>query len=321
MSKHEKTLRRTRRKTDATRRQRARTRAFRIPKSAIRNGAAVLAAAAAIAAGTSAYAEVVRFDNPAGPGHFDWFGPPISNRFLDLTLPAVSQTGADHDLPSEFWHAVETTSSFVRGSLTALTAVQTTGFYDLFAAPFSAGQLIPDAGLYWRSGGGYSYYPGYGSELPEGVPTYLSVRFDPGDGNHYGWFGVVRTGFELDAFAWGYETEPGVPIPAGAGGGGGCEDNADCTDEDMCTEDICDTDTGECSNDAVDCNDDDACTVDSCDAETGDCVNDAIVCEEGQKCVEGKCVCDTNCPADFDHDGDVDAADLAFLLGNWGDCD
>jgi hypothetical protein len=28
-----------------------------------------------------------------------------------------------------------------------------------------------------------------------------------------------------------------------------------------------------------------------------------------------------DCPADFDGDGDVDAADLAVLLGSWGPCE
>ncbi len=31
------------------------------------------------------------------------------------------------------------------------------------------------------------------------------------------WVRVVRTGMELDAFAWGYESEPGVSVAAGAG--------------------------------------------------------------------------------------------------------
>ncbi len=31
-------------------------------------------------------------------------------------------------------------------------------------------------------------------------------------------------------------------------------------------------------------------------------------------------VCIGECPADFNDDGDVDAKDLAQLLGNWGPC-
>ncbi|MCP4245458.1 MAG: PEP-CTERM sorting domain-containing protein [bacterium] len=197
-----------RKKTERARRRRA-----------VRNGAAALAAATAIAAGTQAYADPVRFDNPAGSGHFDWFGPPISNRYLDITLPAAGQTPTTHSsLPNEFWHSIQSTSSIIRGADGgAGSALQATGYYNYMAAPFTAAQLIPDAGFAWASLSGYVYNAGYGgSELPEGVPTYLGVRFDPGDGNHYGWFGVVRTGMALDAFAWGYETEANTPIPAGA---------------------------------------------------------------------------------------------------------
>ena len=41
-------------------------------KPVVRQGAEYLATAAAIATGTHAYAEVVRFENPQGPGHFFW---------------------------------------------------------------------------------------------------------------------------------------------------------------------------------------------------------------------------------------------------------
>jgi hypothetical protein len=48
----------------------------------------------------------------------------------------------------------------------------------------------------------------------------MGVRFIDMDGYHYGWISVVRHGndflqLDFDAFAWGYETEPGVPIIAG----------------------------------------------------------------------------------------------------------
>jgi len=214
MSKHQKELRRERRKVDRARRR------GRLP--AATKGAAALAAAAVIAAGTHAYASPLRFDNPGGEGHFQWFGTPPSNIFLDIMLPAESQTGVDHDFASEFRNHTGTGASLVRGSVTDVTAVQVIGSYG-DAAPFDAGQLIPDPAFTWRPQGGYTYYSGYGSYLPEGQPTYLGLRFDPGDGWHYAWVGVVRGGpsvpgmevYDVDAFAWGYETTPGVPIPAG----------------------------------------------------------------------------------------------------------
>ena len=74
MSKHQKTIRRERRKEDRSRRQRSRLRGFFNPKSAIRipQSAAALAAASPIAAGTAPYADQGRFDNPphGEAGHF-----------------------------------------------------------------------------------------------------------------------------------------------------------------------------------------------------------------------------------------------------------
>ena len=45
----------------------------------------------------------------------------------------------------------------------------------------------------------------------------MAVRFSDIDGDHYGWISVVRPGifWSFNAFAWGYETDPGVPIRAG----------------------------------------------------------------------------------------------------------
>ena len=58
----------------------------------------LLAAAAAIAAGTQAYAEPIRFNNPAEgePGHFDWlasFGSTDPEAWLNITLPSTDQDG------------------------------------------------------------------------------------------------------------------------------------------------------------------------------------------------------------------------------------
>ncbi len=100
MSKHQKHVRRQRRKTDASRRKNARSRGLlRHPLSSplrgshIRHAAAALAAAASIAAGTAAYADQVCFENPAHgeEGHFHWPHPGLPDGYLDITLPAVSQ--------------------------------------------------------------------------------------------------------------------------------------------------------------------------------------------------------------------------------------
>lgn len=209
MSKHEKALKRERQKAERTRRQAAR---FRHPTSHTRHGgAAALAAAAAIAAGTSAYAAPIRFDNPAGAGHFDWAEAPGLRNALDMVLPAESQPGGDLGPQSSILQVISNYGySYVgRGGA---AGVETDGAYYLLG--HASGTLIP-SGSPWLN---YGYNVGYygGTFIAEGTPTYLGVRFDLGSGYQYGWIGVERSGTALDAFAWGYETEPGVGIPAGA---------------------------------------------------------------------------------------------------------
>jgi hypothetical protein len=175
--------------------------------------------ASVFAAGTgfgiqSASAGPVRFDNPAGVGHFDWAAPSGSNdNWLDITLPASAQPGAGASGLSSLKHEFNANSGFVVDEgASPLVNVAVNGY---FLVGLSAGTDISDS-LSWSSLG-YTAYTGYGSYLPEGTPTYLGVRFDLGGGNQFGWIGVVRDGFQLDAFAWGYETEVGVAIAAGAG--------------------------------------------------------------------------------------------------------
>lgn len=184
--------------------------------------AQALAAGAAIAAGTSAYATPVRFNNPPDndpPGnvHFDWAptGPSDLTRWLDLTLPAAAQPGAPEALTA-LRQAVDATGwSQVYGQASGSgVEVENLGPPYNELTSVDAGSLIPSGAPWFRVA--EIYYPGYGSQVPEGHTTYLGVRF-PLDGvTHYGWIGVVRTLNKLDAIAWGYETEAGVPIEAGA---------------------------------------------------------------------------------------------------------
>lgn len=173
----------------------------------------VLTTMAAIAAATPAYAVPVRFDNPPGAGHFDWTPPdPVTDVELDVRLPASSQPGLGSS-PSDFGQHVDDTRGQVIGRQPG-AELQLGGLYDLFLVGVDELDLIP-SGFAWDYTG-YTYYSGFGSELPEGQHTYLGLRFDVGNGIQYGWIEVVRTGMELDAFAWGYETDPGVPVAAGA---------------------------------------------------------------------------------------------------------
>ncbi len=209
MSKHEKTIRRERKKTDRARRFMAR---FRHPTSHIPHGAAALAAAAVIAAGTQAYASPVRFDNPPGAEHYGW--PTTQGdetHWLDLMEPAESQPAPINDLTALKQQKTSSKSSLVGAP--GGVEVEEGGMWGMFLVGVDAGTLIP-SGLAWDNAASI-YYSGYGSELPEGQATYIGARLNLGDGFHYGWIGVVRDGWDLDTFAWGYETEVGVPIEAG----------------------------------------------------------------------------------------------------------
>ena len=69
---------------------------------------------------------------------------------------------------------------------------------------------------------------------------------------------------------------------------GGCVHTAKtCDDDNLCTEDSCDPDTGACLNVPVDCDDSGPCTTDSCD--NGICVN-VNRCDDGNGCTEDLCV-------------------------------
>ena len=57
--------------------------------------------------------------------------------------------------------------------------------------------------------------------------------------------------------------------------------DVDCDDNNLCTTDVCDSNSGECVFDPVDCNDWNACTADNCNPSTGECVFDTIDCSFG----------------------------------------
>ena len=204
------------RKTERARRMRK----SRMRPTAIRNGATAIAASAAIAAGTSAYAAPILFVNPSHdePGHFHWAAPAgdLTNG-LDFTQEAMSQPGATHG-PTTLWHNSYNDPNYGNGYVGRAGAsieVATNYVYPTnLLNGLDSGQTV-GGGLTWNQYG-YVTYVYYGlSAFAENVNKYLGLRFDIGNGFQYGWIGVTRSGNELEAFAWGYETDPGVPIAAG----------------------------------------------------------------------------------------------------------
>ncbi len=215
-----------------------------------RHTAEFLAAAVAIATGTPAYAEVIIFINPdpGEPGHFDWTmvaedqftNQDIYNSgdasvwlaHLDITRPSTDQVGfvgvgqifrftggfpegwtaKNYNLPQS-----DEYQPFALARIGASTRTRS-----LLAGASIGGQLDFIAGSIHASCSDYGG-ANCGSAFQAGVPSYMGVRFsfesassDTPTSYHYGWIGVVRVGtYDLDAFAWGYETEPGVPIIAG----------------------------------------------------------------------------------------------------------
>lgn len=174
-----------------------------------------LAALAMIVAATQAYAVPVRFDNPPGAGHYQW---PTTlgdeTHWLDITQPPSSQPAPIND-PIAFKQQHGSSDSRV---VTAGAEVEWGGLWGMFLTDIGEGTLIP-SGLPWNHYG-YIYYAGDYWELPADQPAWIGLRFDPGDGLHYGWVNVVRDPdgtdpYALEALAWGYETEVGVPIAAG----------------------------------------------------------------------------------------------------------
>lgn len=197
-----------------------------------KRAAKALAAAGAIAGGTYAYAEPVCFENPphGEAGHFHWPSDATVHPFLDITLPAVDQPG-DYNDPTTVAHPLVrggTCGRFYSYGVNGLRVQATaqSGYYT-FALGLNAGDVIPNpSGIctfyddpFCFAASGFLHYPGY-NYIEEGVAQYLGVTIGGPfctyyDNCQYGWIGVVRTGAEFEAFAWGFESDPGVPIEAG----------------------------------------------------------------------------------------------------------
>ncbi len=196
---------------------------------------APLVTALAIAAGTACYATPVRFDND---GSFGW----SDGIYLDITKGVRRQTGLDAGrasfqyelLPDSYYSFYA--HKLVRGSTPDAQIKTTLGL----VAVGERGDVVPDGfyahGQTWERRtvlGGYyqgGFYFGtyftksYPANNIPGPPEYIAARFNLPDGTHYGWLGLSLThltgptppNWHFDLLAWGYETEPDTPLPAGA---------------------------------------------------------------------------------------------------------
>ncbi len=76
-------------------------------------------------------------------------------------------------------------------------------------------------------------------------------------------------------------------------GEGDCQEDEDCDDGDLCTEDRCDPVLG-CVNAPIDCDDSDLCTDNGCDPAMG-CVYTPVDCDDGVECTADSCDPATGC--------------------------
>ncbi|MDX1409253.1 MAG: hypothetical protein R3330_14000, partial [Saprospiraceae bacterium] len=95
--------------------------------------------------------------------------------------------------------------------------------------------------------------------------------------------------------------------------GGSCDDGDACTDPDTCTQ-------GSCGGSPVDCNDNNVCTADSCDSETG-CENKDIsdTCDDSIDCTVDSCDPVSGCqndPDDLFCDDDDNLCSTGFCSAN-----
>ncbi len=177
--------------------------------------------ATAIAAGTQAYAEAITFINPAEgePGHFDWSGSPALESWLDITRPSTDQTGLVGPMSVGQITTFDDTGEFFNFTSSGASVVTVDpGNLSGFTGSFASGTEI-DGSFTYASESTHVWYSFFlfewFSQFAEGTAGYMGVQFSDVDGDHYGWIGVVRHDSFFDAFAWGYETEPGVAIIAG----------------------------------------------------------------------------------------------------------
>ncbi len=192
-----------------------------------------------IAMGSAAYfslgvaeAVPVRFDND---GSFDAMG-----NILDMTLPAAAQTGAGNPYALggtqvRLGYGYDVYTPYYSQSYSTLDSdvgVAVRSNPSLFIKAFAAGELVGSSADFLTGGrtlferyescwdiyyGGSCTVSYPGDFVNDGTIQYAGVQLDIGGLIHYGWVGIRTVGYAYNAeiVSWGYETEPGVAVPAG----------------------------------------------------------------------------------------------------------
>lgn len=178
-------------------------------------------AAGIVAAGASA--EIVHFANPSPgePGHHDWRWPGFFQRsWLDITRSPADQAGVSSgSAVAQTRPALGHPEEANRLDGGAEVAIHVDAMFEGYTRAFDLGDPVVGADFgtistlfYWNFEDPGAIPPWGASLFPEGSRRYIGVRTVDG---RYGWIEVERTGGNVAAFAWAYETSPGVPILAG----------------------------------------------------------------------------------------------------------
>jgi len=177
---------------------------------------------ALVACAPGADADIIHFVNPSPgqQGHYDWRWEPVAGweSWLDITAPATAQSGlaSGSSVGQVFSTVPDESSVYNRNGAGATIGCSSHFTFGFTSTGYQFGSLIGFTNFWYLTGvphitdlgDGVSFF----TDIPDGSRRYLGVITAT---DHRGWIEVERTGMNLTAYAWAYQTEPGVPIVAG----------------------------------------------------------------------------------------------------------
>ncbi|MCI0629089.1 MAG: hypothetical protein L0Y44_00365 [Phycisphaerales bacterium] len=168
------------------------------------------AAALLLALSRSAHSAIIHFTNPAQgePGHYDWHYEAVDGweSWLDITAGPDQQSNQLNGNSIAQAYGAQGVYNWTNGG----AFIQSTTI-SIFPVTLALDYGTPLAGLEDHLAA-WHVVEEIKTFFPEGEIRYMGVRTLSGN---YGWIEVERTGMNFTAYAWAYETEPGVSIDAG----------------------------------------------------------------------------------------------------------